>query len=99
MAKLSSIAKNKKRIKQSQSARKKRLQLREIIKTGMPEDRETAILKLQKARRNDSMIRVRNRCYICGRARGTYRKVHLCRIHFREAAMRGDIPGLKKSSW
>lgn len=40
-----------------------------------------------------------NRCGVCGRARGYYRKFRLCRICLREMAHRGEIPGLHKSSW
>lgn len=44
-------------------------------------------------------IRHRNRCRICGRPRGYLRKFQLCRLHFRQLALRGDIPGVIKSSW
>jgi small subunit ribosomal protein S14 len=44
-------------------------------------------------------IRVRNRCRICGRPRGYIRRFGLCRICFRELAVRGQIPGVIKSSW
>jgi small subunit ribosomal protein S14 len=44
-------------------------------------------------------VRVRNRCKLCGRPRGYIRKFQLCRVCFREAALRGDIPGVSKSSW
>ena len=44
-------------------------------------------------------VRVRNRCRICGRPRGYMRKFDMCRICFREYALRGDIPGVTKSSW
>jgi small subunit ribosomal protein S14 len=44
-------------------------------------------------------VRVRNRCKRCGRPRGYIRKFQLCRICFREIALRGDIPGIAKSSW
>ncbi|NDJ51622.1 MAG: type Z 30S ribosomal protein S14 [Chloroflexi bacterium] len=44
-------------------------------------------------------VRVRNRCERCGRPRGYMRKFKLCRICFRELALNGDIPGVKKSSW
>jgi small subunit ribosomal protein S14 len=43
--------------------------------------------------------RLRNRCAITGRSRGTYRKFGLARTKLREATMRGDIPGLRKASW
>jgi small subunit ribosomal protein S14 len=44
-------------------------------------------------------IQHRNRCGICGRARGYYRKFHLCRICLRRLGHRGEIPGLRKASW
>lgn len=43
--------------------------------------------------------RVRNRCNLCGRPRGYYRRFGLCRICLREQALKGNIPGLVKSSW
>ena len=39
------------------------------------------------------------RCQICGRVRATYRKFRLCRICFRELALRGELPGVRKASW
>lgn len=44
-------------------------------------------------------IRVRNRCRRCGRARGYIRKFEMCRICFRELALKGEIPGVVKASW
>jgi small subunit ribosomal protein S14 len=44
-------------------------------------------------------VRVRNRCGRCGRPRGYIRKFDLCRICFRELALKGDIPGVTKASW
>lgn len=44
-------------------------------------------------------VREYNRCEKCGRSRGYFRKFHLCRICFRELAHKGEIPGVKKSSW
>ncbi len=43
--------------------------------------------------------RVRNRCKVCGRPRGYYRRFGLCRICLRELALEGKIPGVTKSSW
>lgn len=43
--------------------------------------------------------RYRNRCRLCGRPRGYMRKFGLCRIHFREYALKGEIPGVRKASW
>lgn len=44
-------------------------------------------------------IRHRNRCRICGRPRGYLRKFQMCRLCFRQLALKGDIPGVTKSSW
>lgn len=44
-------------------------------------------------------IRVRNRCQQCGRPRGYMRRFGLCRICFRELALKGQVPGVVKSSW
>ena len=44
-------------------------------------------------------VRVRNRCRLCGRARGYLRIFHMCRICFRGHALRGEIPGVVKASW
>jgi small subunit ribosomal protein S14 len=44
-------------------------------------------------------VRHRNRCKQCGRARAFLRQFELCRICFRNLALRGDIPGVIKSSW
>lgn len=44
-------------------------------------------------------VRGYNRCKICGRSRGYLRKFAMCRICFRSLALRGEIPGVTKSSW
>ena len=44
-------------------------------------------------------VRHRNRCPCCGRSRAFIRKFRLCRICFRNLALRGDVPGVIKSSW
>ncbi|MBN1274000.1 MAG: type Z 30S ribosomal protein S14 [Candidatus Aminicenantes bacterium] len=44
-------------------------------------------------------VRHKNRCRICGRSKGYYRKFDMCRLCFRELALKGDIPGVVKSSW
>ena len=63
------------------------------------EERLHAQQQLQALPRNASPTRLRNRCSITGRPRGTFRKFGMGRIKIREAAMRGDIPGLTKASW
>lgn len=54
---------------------------------------------LAKLPRNSSPTRRRNRCAITGRSRGYMRRFGLSRITFRELALKGEIPGVKKSSW
>jgi small subunit ribosomal protein S14 len=44
-------------------------------------------------------VRQRNRCRLCGRPRAFLRKFAMCRICFREHALRGEVPGVTKSSW
>lgn len=54
---------------------------------------------LQKLPKNSSKVRVRNRCQLTGRPRGYMRQFGLCRNQFRELALNGKIPGVKKASW
>jgi len=63
------------------------------------EDRYAARLKLQQLPRDASPVRLRNRCALTGRPRGTYRKFGLGRSKLRDLAMRGEIPGMTKASW
>ncbi len=98
MAKLSVIHRNLRRIVESTRAFAKRAELRNLVKNGTDEEHSRAVTKLSKTR-NQSPTRIRNRCRQCGRSRGVYRKFGLCRIHLRETAMKGLVPGLKKSSW
>ncbi|TWH64022.1 small subunit ribosomal protein S14 [Azomonas agilis] len=64
-----------------------------------PEERWNAQIALQKQPRDASSSRLRNRCRLTGRPHGVYRKFGLSRNMLRQAAMRGDIPGLVKASW
>jgi small subunit ribosomal protein S14 len=63
------------------------------------EARQSARDKLQQLPRDASPVRVRNRCALTGRPRGTFRKFGLARNKLREIAMRGEIPGVIKASW
>jgi small subunit ribosomal protein S14 len=54
---------------------------------------------LQKLPRNSSPVRLNNRCMFTGRVRSYYRKFGVSRLVLREMALKGEIPGLKKSSW
>jgi small subunit ribosomal protein S14 len=79
----------------------KRSELKAIIddQTRSMDERMDAMRRLQGLPRNASPVRLRNRCGLTGRPRGTFRKFGLARAKIREAAMRGDIPGLIKASW
>ncbi len=79
----------------------KRAELTSIIANpnSTPEARWEAQVALQKQPRDASASRLRNRCRITGRPHGVYRKFGLSRNKLREAAMRGDVPGLVKASW
>ncbi|MEN8130745.1 MAG: 30S ribosomal protein S14 [Pseudomonadota bacterium] len=101
MAKLSMIEREKKRSRIVKKYAAKRAALKAMIQNAdnSPEERQEARLKLQKLPRNSSPIRQRNRCRLTGRPHGYYRKFGLGRNKLREAAMRGDIPGLVMASW
>lgn len=98
MAKTSVVMRNLKRIIRVRNCKKSRLALKEEIRLN-PDSVEEAVIKLQKRDRNESPIRIRARCRSCGRPHGTLKKFGLCRICLRQAAMRGDVPGLRKASW
>ncbi|MGO3345502.1 MAG: 30S ribosomal protein S14 [Marinomonas sp.] len=101
MAKISMIQREAKRTKLVAKFAEKRAALKAIISDVNASDDEKweANLKLQALPRDSSSSRQRNRCQITGRPHGVYRKFGLSRIKLREAAMRGDVPGLKKASW
>ncbi len=101
MAKLSSINKNKRRIKLSNKYLKKRKKLKKIImdKKISLEERFKAQQKLSKMPRNSAKTRVVNRCEITGRPHGVYRKLKISRIALRKLTLEGKIPGMVKSSW
>jgi small subunit ribosomal protein S14 len=101
MAKKSSIEKNQRRAKMAKAMAPRRARLKALARDrdANPEDRFEAQLKLARLPRNSSVTRVRNRCQLTGRPRGTYRKFRLSRIAVRELASSGQIPGMVKSSW
>lgn len=101
MAKVSMIQREAKRSKLVAKFAEKRAALKAIISDVNASDDEKweATLKLQSLPRDSSSSRQRNRCQVTGRPHGVYRKFGLSRIKLREAAMRGDVPGLKKASW
>jgi small subunit ribosomal protein S14 len=101
MAKLSMINREKKREALVKKYAAKRAALFAVIQdqSKSEEERYEARLALQKLPRNSSPVRQRNRCQVTGRPRGTYRLFGLGRMKIREAAFRGEIPGLTKASW
>ena len=101
MAKVSMINREKRRTKLVKKYAARRAELKKLISSpdiGF-EERQDAMYALQKLPRDSSPARQRNRCAISGRPRGFYRKFGLGRNKLREAAMRGDVPGLRKASW
>ena len=101
MAKSSMKAREAKRTKTVAKYAVKRTALKAIIAdvNSSDDDRWDAQIALQKLPRDASPVRQQNRCQITGRPHAVYRKFGLSRIKLREAAMRGDVPGLKKASW
>lgn len=101
MAKKSMIAREVKRSKMAARYATKRTGLKATINNpqSTPEQVDEAVTKLQKLPRDASPTRQQRRCRITGRPHAVYRKFGLCRNKVREAAMRGDIPGLTKASW
>ena len=101
MAKVSMIQRENKRAKTVAKFAAKRAELKALIQNPATSDEERwdAQVKLQQLPRDASPVRQQNCCRITGRPHAVYRKFGLCRIKLREAAMRGDVPGLVKSSW
>jgi small subunit ribosomal protein S14 len=101
MAKTSMVNREKKRAKIAAKYAAKRLALKAIVadRNASDEERWDAQEKLQKLPRDASPTRKQRRCGLTGRPRGVYRKFGLARTKLREAAMRGDVPGLVKASW
>lgn len=101
MAKLALINRDLKRQALVRKYAARRQELMTIIndQAVSEEERYQARLKLQALPRNSSPTRLRNRCAITGRPRGTFRKFGLGRNKLREIAMRGEVPGMTKASW
>jgi small subunit ribosomal protein S14 len=101
MAKNSMIQRELKRTRLVAKYAEKRSELKLVIKSADStyDEKMAAVEKLQKLPRDSSPARQQNRCRVTGRPHGVYRKFGLCRNKIREAAMRGDIPGLVMASW
>ena len=104
MAKESMKARERKREKLVTRYAKKREELTKILKsTEASEDIQSAkwdaMMAIQKLPANSSKIRKHNRCGLTGRPRGYMRQFGISRVTFREMALAGKIPGVKKGSW
>jgi small subunit ribosomal protein S14 len=104
MAKESMKARERKRERMAARYAKKREELTKIIKsTDSSEDvvnaKWDAMMAIQKLPANSSKIRKHNRCGLTGRPRGYMRQFGISRVTFREMALAGKIPGVKKASW
>lgn len=101
MAKRCMIEKEKRRTKLTLRYKKRRAELRDIIRdqNNTLEEKMAAQKKMQNLPRDSNRTRQRNRCQITGRSRGVYRKFRLSRHKLREFAMEGIIPGIRIASW
>lgn len=101
MAKTSMVEREKRRARMVAKYAKKRAALRAMVRDpkATDEQRWDAQAALQKLPRDANPVRMRSRCELTGRPRGVYQRFGLGRNKLREAAMRGDVPGLVKSSW
>ncbi len=101
MAKMALINREQKRREMVKKFAEKRAALTAIMSDASltAEERYEARLKFQALPRDSSPVRLRNRCALTGRPRGTFRKFGLGRTKVREFAMRGEIPGVVKASW
>jgi small subunit ribosomal protein S14 len=101
MARLSHIAKNKKR----EASIKKYLSLRQELRAAMKnmslsqEERDSARTRLAKLPRMSMENRLNTRCEVTGRPKAVLKKFKMSRMAFRELALKGMIPGVTKASW
>ncbi|MEY4571574.1 MAG: hypothetical protein RLZ10_785 [Bacteroidota bacterium] len=104
MAKESMKARERKRERLVARYAKKREELTKVLKSTDPSEevqdaKWDAMMNLQKLPANSAKNRLHNRCGLTGRPRGYMRNFGISRVTFREMALSGKIPGVKKASW
>ncbi|MCF6507619.1 30S ribosomal protein S14 [Blastococcus sp. MG754426] len=100
MAKTSKIVRDQQRREVVARYAERRAELKLAARTAAaPEERVAARQALQRLPRDASPTRLRNRDVADGRPRGHLRKFGLSRVRFREMGHRGELPGIRKSSW
>ncbi len=101
MAKLSQVLRDEKRKKMIAKYAARRAELRAKIKDPEldPDEKDAAIDAMNKLPRNSCPTRLTRRCQLTGRSKAVYRKFGLSRVAMRDLALRGDLPGVTKSSW
>ena len=100
MAKKSKIVANERRQLTVERYSARRAELKEAVRTAAtPDELASAVRALSRLPRDASPVRVRNRDQVDGRPRGYLRKAGLSRINLRALAHRGELPGIRTSSW
>ena len=101
MAKTSQVLRDQRRAKLIDKYRERRAELRSRLKDPSVSVEEKFEIQSQFAKlpRNSCPTRLTRRCRVSGRARAVYRKFGLSRIALREMTLRGELPGMRKSSW
>ena len=101
MAKRSKVAAERRRRALVERYAERRAALRHMIRSAEPgsADHAAAVRALSRLPRDSSPVRLRNRDQVDGRPRGYVRTTGTSRIRFREMALRGELPGIRKASW
>ena len=101
MAKLSQVLRDQKRDALIDKFAARRAELRKKVKDPelSPEEKQEVMAARGKLPLNSCPTRKTRRCMLTGRSHAVYRKFGLCRVMLRDLALRGDLPGVIKSSW
>jgi len=101
MAKKSQINRDNRRLRLIKKHAARRAELRKVLKNPnlSVDEKLEAQVAFAKLPRNSCPTRKNNRCAVSGRSKGYYNKFGISRIALRELALRGQLPGVRKSSW